>query len=163
MAIWIWIWINTCLDLGNEYNDQGGGGSGVIRSTYGAVRMRARKDAVVSAETTGSGSRFHSGIVRGKYEFGYCSQWVVRWRNLWGWLLLVCLLALVRWSAALIATSPFTILNIMQRRCSLLLRSTGGHFRSWSMVVTMALGWCLLVTKHAAFLCMRSMVLTSLV
>ena len=46
----------------------GGGrwGRGVIHSTYGAARMRARKDAVVSAETTGWGSRFHSDIVRGK-------------------------------------------------------------------------------------------------
>ena len=96
----------TCIP--NSHTCMGGGG-GVIRSTYGAARMRARKDAVVSAETTGSGSRFHSGIVRGKYDFRYCSQWVVRWQNLWGWLLLVCLSALVRWLAALIATSPFTL------------------------------------------------------
>ena len=35
-----------------------------------------------------------------------------------GWLFPVCLSALARWSAALIATSTFTILNIMQRRCT---------------------------------------------
>ena len=89
------------------------------------------------------GSAFQSLTVLGKKDILLFSvPQVIVWKAL-EWLCLVGLFCGVNLESLLMATSPLSILYIMQRRMSFLLFSRLRQFRVLNMSVTLEVLWCL--------------------
>ena len=105
----------------------------------------ARKVLVISDLTTDSGSRFHSGTVRGKNDCLYCSDCERKCLYVWGWFVRVRWSARVRISSTGMATLPLIILQSRARRSSCLRCTSGAHCRS-----------CRRLTCRDDFMCMNA-------